>query len=110
MRARRALMGLSLKLCLCVCSVRTGYHPVRAPLGALDDGTLRDDDARPENASRGTCRRRLNDERRQYDSERKRLARQQQSDSLRSLTAHERERTAQHCSRETTRQFPMRSA
>ena len=34
-------------------------------------------------------RRRLSDERRQYDSERRRLVRQQQSDSLRSLTARE---------------------
>ena len=37
-------------------------------------------------------RRRLSDERRQYDSERRRLARQQQSESLHSLTARERDR------------------
>ena len=36
--------------------------------------------------------RRLSDEKRQYDSERRRLARQQQSESLRSLTACERDR------------------
>ena len=52
----------------------------------------------PGQRTRPEVRRWLSDERRQYDSERRRLVRQQQSDSLHSLTARERDRqsTAQH--------------
>ena len=63
------------------------------------NGRLRGETMMPGQRTRPEVRRWLSDERRQYDSERRRLVPQQQSNSLRSLTAHERDRqsTARHC-------------
>ena len=76
------------------------------PLGALEltitllwqYGRLRGETMMPGQRTRPEVQRQLSDERRQYDSERKRLVCQQQNDSLRSLMARERDRqsTARH--------------
>ena len=78
-------------------------HTACSPLGALELTMARE--------RIQSYRRCLSYERRQYGSER-RLAHQQQSDSLHSLTAYERDRqrTAQHPSRKTTQQLPTCSA
>ena len=83
------------------------YPPACAGLGALELTILRGEMTTPARERVQRYRRHLSDEKRQYDSERRRRARQQQSESLRSLTAREqdRQRTARHRSRETTQQM-----
>ena len=113
----RARRGLSLRLCLYVCmyvcmsvtglqlkymSLRIVYVPsgmcpswcARAHAELVEDLEERRRCQAREHVQR--YRRRLSDEKRQYDSEKRRLARQQQSELLRSLTACEQDSEEQH--------------
>ena len=85
----------------------TSLRIVYVPSGSCPSWCARGHDTMEdlEERRRQRYRRRLSDEKRQYDSERGRLARQQQSESLRSLTAcarRDRQRIARHRSRQTS--------
>ena len=98
-------MYVCMYVCLSVTGLRLKYTSLRivyVPSGTCPswfakltqssryDGRLRGETTTPGQRTRPEVQKTC-DERRQYDSERRRLARQQQSESLRSLTARERD-------------------